>query len=329
MLRKNDALFFIKNGFFQHPFFLQLEITDYCPLDCPQCYKANTESSYMRIDVFDDILQQASIIGVEHISLNGGEPLLHPQIESFVEKIHLYGIKETVITSGCGVTSHFVQAAKANDLNISVSLNGSTPEINALSRDGFEHAMAAAKLLKTENYPFQINWVARHDNVYDLPNLVECGKDLGASSINVVCNKISATGEIFSPLTKSDYDFLVNTIKANSNYFTIQNCYGILLSLLGRPHNNLYGCQAGIRSMAVGCLGKFMPCTHLYHFETSDSLAAYWNDSKWLASLREKQLPVYCDDCGRCRFCHSVSKQSHDDFHIGYENCPVKSSQTQ
>lgn len=324
MLNKSDYIFFKRNGFFQYPHFLQLEITDYCPLHCPQCYKANAKSCFMSVDVFRRVLIQACSIGVEHIFLNGGEPLLHPQIESFIEEIHLKGIRQSVITSGCGVTSHFVQVAQANELNVNVSLNGSTSKINALSRDGFEIAITAAKLLKTMHYPFQINWVARHDNVYDLPHLIEYGKKLGASSINVVCNKISAASEVVSPLTKADYDFLVSTINSNPDYFTIQNCYGILLSLLGSPCNALYGCQAGIRSMAVNCSGKFMPCTHLYHYETGDSLVSYWNNSKWLAILRNQQLPIYCDDCGRCRFCHSISKQSHDDLCVGYKNCPVK-----
>ena len=35
----NAAVYFRRNGYLPMPKVLQVEITNYCPLNCPQCYK--------------------------------------------------------------------------------------------------------------------------------------------------------------------------------------------------------------------------------------------------------------------------------------------------
>ena len=43
--------YFLKNGFFDVPQHLQIEITDECPLKCPQCYKTDKEYKYIEAGV--------------------------------------------------------------------------------------------------------------------------------------------------------------------------------------------------------------------------------------------------------------------------------------
>ncbi len=320
----SDLAFFKKNGYFKIPKYLQVEITDFCPLNCPQCYKADTQAMFMDEERFSDIVGQVQELGSEHIFYNGGEPLCHPKFVSFLHITAEKGLAHTVFTSGYGINEDFIFHARVTGLNINLSLNGSNKVINEFSRDGFEVAIRAATLLKMSKYPFQINWVARSDNVRDLPNLISLGKKIGASAINVVCNKMTSHGEIISPLTESDYSFLVEIIRKYQDYIMVQNCYGLLLSLLGSPCNKLYGCQAGIRVMAITCDGDFMPCTHLHYPESFHNLLTYWENSRYLAEIRQNVNMKYCDTCNFCRFCHSMSKESHDDLQVGFEMCPIR-----
>lgn len=63
-------------------------------------------------------------------------------------------------------------------LRILISLNGSKKEIHELSRDNFELTYNAAQQLGIRDVKYGINWVARHDNVRDLENLIWIAKDL-------------------------------------------------------------------------------------------------------------------------------------------------------
>lgn len=323
-MEKSALIHFIKSGFFSNPYFLQIEITDYCPLACPQCYKNETQKNFMKLNLFKDIVVQAKESGIEHIFLNGGEPLSHPDLCEMMSILHKLKLKHTIFTSGYGMNQKFVNIARDMHSNINLSLNGSTDYINSLSRDGYHITLESARILKDNQCLYELNWVARHDNVYDLQNLILLGKSVGAKSINVVCNKITSHGELISPLTYDDYQFLVAVIKENSDYINVQSCYGLLLSLLNAPSNKLYGCQAGIRLMAISCTGEYMPCTHLNFREAFENIDSYWRNSNKLNELRCIDDLKFCDECKLCRFCHSMCKSSHDDLQIGLEDCPIR-----
>lgn len=323
---RKDMKEFLKNGYFEKPQFLQIEITDYCPLKCPQCYKKDTDFKYMEKERFQEIILEAKEVGVKSIFLNGGEPLLHKDFIDMVKICNRNGLECCVFTSGIGVTDEFCKEIKNLELIFQISLNGSTKEINSLSRDGYEITLGAMKYLKNSEIDFNINWVARHDNVRDLENLIILAKNFHAKSINIVCNKMTSHGEIIEECNFQDYEILKQVIEDNQDFIKIQSCYGILMAYLGREHGNnrLYGCQAGIRLMAIDVEGKFMPCTHLHYLENYSSILGYWKNSKVLNELRKIHNLEYCNDCNKCRVCHSISKESHDNLKIGYKNCPVK-----
>lgn len=323
-MNTKELLFFKNHRYFKSPHYLQIGIIDYCPLNCPQCYKSDNDSDYMEIELFESIIFQAHKLGIGSIFLNGGEPLLHPNILRMIQMADQLNIGSTIFTSGYGLDEKFIKEIYNSKLKISLSFNGSNKEVHSKSRDGFEITLDAAKLLKNSGISYQINWVARHDNVYNLPDLVEFGKIHGAYSINIVCNKITSKGEIISPLSYKDLLFLVKMVKDNPEYLVVQSCYGQLQALLGTPQNNpLYGCQAGVRLMAVDTKGKYMPCTHLFHTEKFNSIEEYWHNSLKLKQLRSNNK-MLCKTCNFCRFCHSMSKDTHDNLEKGLENCVVR-----
>ena len=219
----NNLKKFIRNGYYDTPQFLQVEITDYCPLACPQCYKKETNWSFIDFERFINIVNEAEKIGVKSITLNGGEPVLHPNFVEFVKECNKRKIECAVITSGYGVDDKFCENIRKLKITIHISLNGSTEKINEYSRDGYDISIRAIKLLHKNNIPYIINWVARHDNVGDLENLIQLCKENGANSVNIVCNKIAASDIAKSECNLDDYKKLKETITKNSDYIKIQN----------------------------------------------------------------------------------------------------------
>lgn len=324
MKEMNNVEFFRKNGFFKYPYFLQIEITDCCPLGCSQCYKKKSDFNFLSYEKFKQIIDEAKILNVKKIFFNGGEPLVHREFIKMVYYCQLSKIQSAVITSGYGIDEVLCKQLKNTDLQVLISLNASNKQLNEKSRDGFDYAVNSMDILQKNSIPFRINWVARHDNIDDLPQLIDLVKGYGASSINIVCNKISGNGKLDSAMTLEDYIKLKNIINSYYSFCSIQPCYGILLSLLGKPNNNLYGCQAGISLMAMSVKGEFMPCTHLYYKENFSSLLDYWEKSDVLRKLREVKDLKYCKDCNKCRVCHSISSYAHNDFSVGFKECPLK-----
>lgn len=54
-----DYQFFREKGYFKFPPILQIEITQKCPLSCPQCYK-NLDEKEMPFDFLKDSIINAS-----------------------------------------------------------------------------------------------------------------------------------------------------------------------------------------------------------------------------------------------------------------------------
>lgn len=333
MINKEEFIFLKKNKYLKTPRMIQIEITNKCTLNCPQCYKGLDKEKNMDMSVFMKLIDEAYDMGVKHVMLNGGEPLLHPMFTEMVAYLTQCGMCATCYTSGLSLTRSLIPKIKNLNIEMIFSLNGSCKEIHEISRDGFDITFHAIQLFRQAHMDFYINWVARHDNVKDLPNLIRFAKKNGASGIIIVGNKLQRNGEIDSPLTKSDYDFLkyVFSLNDNEKYLCIQNCYNILAQYIyNMPISKTYGCSAGITACFITKDGKFAPCSHLNYIEEYNGLRDYWENSIYLKQLRDMEvykLP-HCDTCTysmKCRFCRAYSKICYEDFSKGYDSCPIYS----
>ena len=329
-MTKEEMLFFKKHSYLKSPKILNLEITNRCPLRCPQCYKDPLAEADMDFGLFKDVAKQAAMIGVKRVMLNGGEPVLHPQFFDMVEILNKYDILPSCFTSGFGIDKDFVDALQKYDIEFLLSFNGSNEKVHSISRDAFNITSRVAALFKESGYGFEVNWVARNDNVMDFPNLIKKMKELGCAKITIVCNKINGSCHVESALTKEDYIFLKEQVIDNDEFVTIQNCNNIMAQYFyDMPQSRLYGCPAGVSSMCVTVDGSFVPCPHLYFKEKAGiSLLGYWNNSVQLNQLRVNQTASlkYCENCARnvkCNFCRAICPESYRDFSVGYVSCPL------
>lgn len=328
-----EISYFRKNGYFQYPRILQIEITTRCSLHCPQCYKDLREERDIDYEWLCGLLKGQKDYGLKAVMLNGGEPLLYPHILPLLQMLEEWQIRSNCFTSGLGI--HKATAARLRGLSnlfLNISLNGSMEEINALSRDGYAVALKAISCLNAEGIAFGINWVARSDNVYDFPNVIELAEKYHANNILVVGNKINSNGFLESPLSLEELCHLNAIIteyeKGNGKIpVIIQQCYtdlSLLHGLSPYPINN--GCSAGRIFCAINCKGQFMPCTHLPYYETYESINDYWTKSEILKQLREvtpKSL-AGCSDCQKkdnCIFCRATERGTVRDLRSGRSHC--------
>lgn len=334
MLDKQEVIFLQKNGYFPQPHTLQIEITNRCSLSCPQCYKNRKNERDMDVSLFLKVLNEASRLKVGTLMLNGGEPFEHNHIIDLFKILEEFRFQVHCFSSGLALTDtilHFLSKTTI-DFKLSISLNGSTKEINSISRDGYEISVNAIKKLVYAGIPVGINWVCRHDNLYDFPNLVEFAKKNGVQWVNIAANKLSGFGRIISPLNMEDYIFLINYLEQQAaidpKYIRIQYCYSLLNALRKSGVNHhLNGCGAGVHSCNIDISGAFRPCTHLYFPEQFDSIGEYWNESPVLQKLRKsREEKKKCHNCSKpapCYFCKAMFENTAEDFYTEPEQCPL------
>lgn len=328
-----------RNGYCIVPHLIQIEITRRCPLHCPQCYKSlSGDKKDFPFKNLYPILEEAAELGVNHIMLNGGEPVLYPEWDILFDTIKKLGLISFVVLSGYGVNENFVNKySKYIDktLNVAISLNGSSEDIHALSRDGYEYALNAMNLFKKEKVPYSINWVARKDNIDDFPKLIELSKELNASSITVALTKLDSSGKLPSKLENHDIKKLADIIDntndlMNKKYIQVQYCFPLLNRLLKKYVNkSMNRCPAGYRSLYVDIDGKFAPCSHMPHLsEEVTSIKNYWENSKIINKIRfnemgNKNCINHCKDSFSCKNCYCMDYNNYKNLSLGLEDCPI------
>lgn len=77
-----------------------IEITNVCNLACDFCPQTKRKPEFMKIEVFDKILDQIKPY-TDYIYFHvKGEPLLHPEIDKFLDLSHEKGFKVNITTNG-------------------------------------------------------------------------------------------------------------------------------------------------------------------------------------------------------------------------------------
>jgi pyrroloquinoline quinone biosynthesis protein E len=289
---------------------------------------------------YDSLLGFLETIRQKNVSLfvlNGGEPLLYPNIVSLLQYINKMQTAVNIFSSGHGLTEEIVALVKeGRNIHFFISLNGSTKEINNLSREGYEDALKAIAMLTAENVVYGINWVARHDNAADFGNMAVLCRKYSTEYLSVVGNKLTGRNEMESPLTKDDLEKItaqINNNKESTPKILVESCFSMLSTHIDVPKSS-YGahCYAGINNCNINCDLTFQPCTHLKLPEQFASIEDYWYSSVMLKTLRDN--PAHglrpCRECKHkriCSLCRAINTETCSNFSIGTASCINYSSE--
>lgn len=95
------------------PELLDLSITNYCEKCCDFCYRqANPQGRHMPIEDVENIVRQATEIGVLQIALGGGNPNQHPDFVEILRIIRENNIIPSYTSNGEGLTNRILEATK-------------------------------------------------------------------------------------------------------------------------------------------------------------------------------------------------------------------------
>lgn len=95
------------------PELLDIAITNYCERQCDFCYRAsNRHGSFMRLEDYEIIMEQAEKAGVLQVALGGGNPNQHPQFTRILQKTRDHNIVPSYTTNGQGMTDEIYAVTK-------------------------------------------------------------------------------------------------------------------------------------------------------------------------------------------------------------------------
>lgn len=106
-----------------HPILVHLVVTRRCNLSCAYCNEYDQVSAPVPSGSLFQRIDHLACLGASIISLTGGEPLMHPELERVVAHIRRRGIISTVITNGYLLTRERIEklnSARLDYLQISI-----------------------------------------------------------------------------------------------------------------------------------------------------------------------------------------------------------------
>jgi len=155
-----------------------LHITEKCDLACPHCFNANQniEISY---DEIIRLLFSSSFLEYENITISGGEPFLHSEIDRILSNV--IG-NLNIFTNGLNIKkkglSLIRDAISNNNINtIQISIDGL--ESNKATRGvGYKTILESIEVIKSLDVPLVVSSMITKQNLNELCDLYEHLNDL-------------------------------------------------------------------------------------------------------------------------------------------------------
>jgi radical SAM protein with 4Fe4S-binding SPASM domain len=309
---------------------LHIEITSKCNERCVHCYiPHDNKVNDIESDLFHDVLEQCKEMNLLHLTLSGGEPMMHKNFCDFLKKCKEYDFSVNILSNLSLLNNEIITEMKMNRLlGVQVSLYSMNSNIHdeiTQMNGSFEKTKNAILKLIENDIPLQISCPIMkqnkdcYDDVLDWAknNNIYVGYDYG-----IIARYNHTTQNLSNRLSINEIEEVINNIIANdTKYFeqmegeaeikkniTLNDivCSVCHSSLCIADNGNIYPC-AGWQSYIVGNL-KETP------------LKEIWDNSEriqYLRSLYKRDFPK-CIQCPEKDFCTMCMVKNANEDNQGY-----------
>lgn len=248
-----------------------------CNYGCIYC-SASEQIANKDILSYENFLKIINIFQNEKLcklSITGGEPFLHKDIEKIIET-STQKFSVTMLTNGSLLESHsdfLCNFPSKNRLRFSVSLDASTTEKNAKTRgaNAFQSTLNGIELLV--KFGYKVNVLCTLTSFFDVNELHRLAKfvsNVGVKQLQLTpLQPVGYGKKIFDSLRPSN-QLLEQLLKeipdvSNNNSINIGTAFGKCYddTLVQGKSYNLLPCKAGITQISVASNGDVYPCNAL------------------------------------------------------------------
>jgi mycofactocin radical SAM maturase len=295
------------------PVNLTWEITHQCNLSCIHCLSSSSVASLGELDLAEcrSIVDQLAELKVFEINFGGGEPLLKDFFIPLLHYIHQKGMVTCISTNGTVLNDEAVAYFTGNPLvNIQVSLDGATPEVNDRIRGQgtFHRIIKGIELLAGRDIPLSINTVVTSLNFDQLGKLKEMATSFGA---RLRVSRFRPSGRARDSwellrLSSSQLQELSDWLSDDLSILTGDSFFSI--SGDGRRQLGLDMCGACKMTCCINPCGLVFPCAFMQEMDFCagslkvSSFREIWDSSDVFRYFRQLE-PAACRKCPRFNTC--------------------------
>lgn len=305
------------------PFSATIEITDNCNLKCIHCYRGEKHKTYWTTENFESVLRQLADLGTLHLTITGGEPLVHKSFENFLDLADRYGFAVTLQTNATTGLIQLIDKLKHLAIeDIAISLYGTTPTIHdAITKveGSCKKTIETIHQLRINNIPVTINCPVMQSNKSQIRGIKDFATSIGAN-----CN--------FS--FKIIHSIDTKRITKQLNCFSDKLLYELIIDDDIRLYNDIitkinhtkpkqHYCDAGFRSITVDAQGNVLICNafrKLCGNVAQTRIEDIWKKSSEITNWRTKTSLINnkCNNCNCYAYCepcpaHYYSETGNDD----------------
>lgn len=320
---------------------VHIDIANECNERCVHCYiPHDKKNKILPPDLFYKVLEESRRLNVIHISISGGEPLLHKDFISFLQKCKDLDLSVNVLSNLTLLNDRIIEEMKKNPLlSVQTSIYSMNPSVHDLitkKSGSLELTKNAVLKLIDVGIPVQISCPIMKQNKDDFSAVKEWGEK---NNISVLFDYV-----IFAAYDHSNCN-LHNRLSLNEveKAFESQLCseYVNLLKEEAFNKESLTQddpiCSVCRYFFCVSAEGDIFPCvgwqSKVVGNIKNDSIKELWEGSSELKSLRSikrKHFPkcVSCKNRGYCTVCMMSNANESPDgdiFRIEEYHCQVAS----
>lgn len=228
---------------------LDVHVTTRCNLRCRHCYLRDLEGNEradMSLDLFTDLLIDASLHNVKTFILSGGEPLLHRNFAEILDAYRLYYPSVAMATNGT-LIGDCIDLFSPDDRGIQVSLDGDQEFHDWLRGSGvYDAAVQGIEMLRERGITPSLSYTVFKENVDKAEHVISLCKRLGVKYVNVNMFMPASKPDLARPSLEEFQKVREKFEKAGIR--VSEPCY-------------LHSCIAGIEVLSVLPGGEFWDCS--------------------------------------------------------------------
>jgi mycofactocin biosynthetic radical S-adenosylmethionine protein MftC len=299
------------------PICLTWELTYACNLACVHCLSSSgrrdpRELTTAECQAVIDTLQRMQVF---YVNIGGGEPTVRPDFWELVDyaTAHQVGVKFS--TNGIKLDAPAARRLAASDyLDVQISLDGATAEINDAVRGAGSYGTAAramANLAAAGFRGFKVSVVVTRHNVSQLDAFKQIADDHGAQLRLTRLRPSGRGADVWPDLhpTAAQQRELYDWLAAHGQQVLTGDSF-FHLSPYGNPLPGLNMCGAGRVVCLIDPVGDVYACPFAIHenflagnVRRPGGFEAVWRESPLFADLRQPQTGGACRSCGSFDSC--------------------------
>ena len=299
------------------PICLTWELTYACNLDCRHCLSSSGRRDPRELTTAEAkaLIDEFEAMQVFYVNIGGGEPTIRGDFWEIVDYAVAHHVGVKFSTNGSRITATAARRIAGSDyLDVQISLDGATPEVNdAVRGEGtFATAVAAMEHLAAAGVRgFKLSVVCTRHNLPQIDDLKALADRYGAQLRLTRLRPSGRGAEVWGELhpTADQQQMLYQWLLAHGEEVLTGDSF-FHLAGYGQPLPGLNLCGAGRVVCLIDPVGDVYACPFAIH----DSFLAgnvrgaggfehLWRHSELFTSLREPQAAGACASCSEYDGC--------------------------